>query len=136
VKVPVARIESGFGENRPATGALAIQAGSLYAVSGTQTTLGTGRVTTHSPARKSSPTKVTKSTTPIKTVAPIVSTSPTPVLSPTPTVSPTPTDSPTPVTSPTPSDSPPAVSSSAPTPGATINVTVGDLLSVGVSLGG
>jgi RNA polymerase sigma factor (sigma-70 family) len=135
-KVPVVRIESGFGEDRPATGALAIQAGSLYAVSGTQATVGSGQTTTHSPARKSSPAKVTKSTPPVKTVAPIVSTSPTPVLSPTPTVSPTPTDSPTPVTSPTPPDSPPAVSSSAPTDGATISVTVGDLLSASVSLGG
>ena len=129
------RIQGSFAGHH-ASGALAIQAGSLQAVSGTKNGTVSKAASHPAPATKTSSPATTKKSTP-----PVVSTSPKPTGSPAPVTSPTPVISPTPVTSPTtppPSSPPPSTTppSQAPSsPGPSVSMTVGQLLTVGVSLG-
>jgi RNA polymerase sigma factor (sigma-70 family) len=114
-----------------ADGALAVQNKGLYAMSTPGSTgsagTGPGRASTRPASHAASPGNDAGSTAPAKSA--------TPTTKPTPTTSSTPTTSPAPTTSPTPSVTPSTGSSDAPTAGATISVSVGQLVSIGVQLG-
>jgi RNA polymerase sigma factor (sigma-70 family) len=131
---PLTTGQNGAAANGGVTGALAVQDQSL---AGTSPATGSGRTGKASTAPASHPAgsgNEVKGTPPSKTATP--TTSPTPTTSSTPTSSPTPTTSTSPTTSPTPSDPPSTGDTSAPTAGASLGVSVGGLVSIGVQLGG
>jgi RNA polymerase sigma factor (sigma-70 family) len=129
----VTQLQGGARPNG-AIGALAVQGQSLDAATSPGTASGsTGRPATVPASHPASPGTGGKGTPP-KTSTPTASSTPT--TSSSPTTSPTPTSSPTPTDSPTPSDPPSTSGTSAPTAGASLGVSVGGLVSIGIQLGG
>lgn len=116
------------------SGALAVQDQSLAGTGPGTGSGSTGKASTAPAGHPASSGNGGKGPPPSKTGTPTAS--PAPTTSSTPTTSPTPTTSASPTTSPTPSDPPSSGGTSAPTAGASLGVSVGGLISIGVQLGG
>jgi RNA polymerase sigma factor (sigma-70 family) len=123
------RQQNGTAQNG-VNGALAVQDQSLAGTSPGTGSGSTGKAPTAPARHPASSGSGVKGASPSKTGTPTASSTPT--TSSTPTASPTPTTS----ASPAPSDPPSTGGTSAPTAGASLGVSVGGLVSIGVQLGG